>query len=62
MRQLYFNLLDGYCASGWIAHGRYCYQFHTDPSEYTSWINARDACRQGRYSSELGDLVRIVNV
>ena len=50
---------DGYCPPGWIAHNGHCYQFNTDPNEYKSWFNARDACRQGLYSSEHGDLVTI---
>ncbi|XP_028395191.1 uncharacterized protein LOC114519267 isoform X2 [Dendronephthya gigantea] len=50
---------DGYCPEGWIAHAKYCYQFHTDPSEYRTWDDARDACEQGHNSSSFGELASI---
>ena len=56
---IFWIFVDGYCPKGWIAHAQYCYQFHTDPSEYRSWDDARDACEQGHNSSSYGELVSI---
>ncbi|CAB3985203.1 macrophage mannose receptor 1-like, partial [Paramuricea clavata] len=50
---------DGYCPKGWFAHAQYCYEFHTHPSEYRRWSDARDACELGHNSSSYGELVSI---
>ena len=51
--------LDEYCPDGWVAHAQYCYEFHTDPREYRTWEEARDACELGHNSSAYGELVSI---
>lgn len=52
---------DSYCAPGWVVNGRWCYEFHTDPSDYRTWFDARDACERGHNSSDYGQLVSIAD-
>ena len=51
--------LDGFCAPGWVANGKFCYEFHTDDTDYKSWMDAKNACEQGKNSSSVGELVSI---
>ncbi|XP_046846401.1 uncharacterized protein LOC124440117 isoform X2 [Xenia sp. Carnegie-2017] len=49
----------GYCSEGWIHNGKYCYQFHTDKTDYKAWRDAKRACEQGKNSSTYGELASI---
>ena len=53
--------LDGYCAPGWVANGQFCYEFHTDDTDYKSWIDAKNTCERGTNSSSVGELASIGN-
>ncbi|XP_061432498.1 macrophage mannose receptor 1-like [Lethenteron reissneri] len=46
----------GGCPSDWLPFGNKCYRFHSNESEWDTWINSRNVCRTAG-----GDLVSINN-